>query len=196
MRIPWFCPCTYWQLIGLCWREDPQVHAQNSGVHFLLFSNLLHVEVSESVSLPPSLYPGKRSQDRSVNIAGCPGFVSRLGQEMFLYSTSSRPALEAHPTSYTMIQWVPGALCLRGWSGRGTKLTTHLHLVPVARMAELYLHSLLLLHGVVDWLSTETTLVYIFYASKLLKSHPGSLHDSVIFKHSLNPICYIYSIYI
>jgi hypothetical protein len=29
------------------------------------------------------------------------------------------------------------------WSGRGVKLTTHLHLVPRSRMLEIYLHSLL-----------------------------------------------------
>jgi hypothetical protein len=33
-------------------------------------------------------------------------------------------------------------------SGRGVKLTTHLHLVPRSRMVELYLHSLIRLHGV------------------------------------------------
>jgi hypothetical protein len=66
------------------------------------------MDVSESVSLHPSSYPGKGSQDSSVYIAGRPGFVFQLGQEMFLYSAASRPALGTHPTSYTMIQWVPG----------------------------------------------------------------------------------------
>jgi len=28
-----------------------------------------------------------------------------------------------------------------GWSSRGVKLTTHLHLVPSSRMRELFLHS-------------------------------------------------------
>jgi hypothetical protein len=37
----------------------------------------------------------------------------------------------------------------RGYSGRGVKLTTHIHLVPSSRKVELYLHSLLRLHGIV-----------------------------------------------
>jgi hypothetical protein len=32
---------------------------------------------------------------------------------------------------------------------RGVRLTTHLHLVPRSRLVELYLHSLICLHGVV-----------------------------------------------
>jgi hypothetical protein len=36
-----------------------------------------------------------------------------------------------------------------GVSGRGMKLTIHLHLEPRTRMVELYLHSLIRLHGVV-----------------------------------------------
>jgi hypothetical protein len=35
----------------------------------------------------------------------------------------------------------------REYSGRGVKLTTHLHLMPRSEMAELYLHSLSCLHG-------------------------------------------------
>jgi len=38
----------------------------------------------------------------------------------------------AHSTSY---HWVPVA-DLPGYSGRGVKLTTHLHLVPMLRMRE------------------------------------------------------------
>jgi hypothetical protein len=37
----------------------------------------------------------------------------------------------------------------RGWSGRGVKVTIHLHLVPRLRKMELYLHSHLCLHAVV-----------------------------------------------
>jgi hypothetical protein len=37
----------------------------------------------------------------------------------------------------------------RGKSDRGVKLTIHLHPVPKSRIVELYLHSLIRLHGVV-----------------------------------------------
>jgi hypothetical protein len=37
----------------------------------------------------------------------------------------------------------------RGYSGRGMKLTTDLHLVPRSRMVELYLYSPICLHGIV-----------------------------------------------
>jgi hypothetical protein len=33
------------------------------------------------------------------------------------------------------------------WSGRGLKLNTHLHLLPMSRMVELYFHSPICLHG-------------------------------------------------
>jgi hypothetical protein len=36
-----------------------------------------------------------------------------------------------------------------GSSGRGVKLTTHLHLAPRSRMVKLHLHSSIRLHGVV-----------------------------------------------
>jgi hypothetical protein len=39
--------------------------------------------------------------------AGRPGFDSRQGQEIFLYFTSSRPALGL---TQPPVQWVPGAL--------------------------------------------------------------------------------------
>jgi hypothetical protein len=35
------------------------------------------------------------------------------------------------------------------WSGWDMKLNTHHHLVPMSRMVELYLYSLICLHGVV-----------------------------------------------
>jgi hypothetical protein len=50
------------------------------------------------------------------------------GQEIFLFSTASTPALGTS-NEY------------RGLFPRGVKLTTHLHLVPRLRMVELYLHS-------------------------------------------------------
>jgi hypothetical protein len=51
----------------------------------------------------------------------------------------------AHPAFSPMCTGVLFA----GESGRGLKVTTHLHLVPRSRMVELYLNSLTLLHGVV-----------------------------------------------
>jgi hypothetical protein len=68
------------------------------------------------------------------------------------------------------IQWVPGALP-RGWSGRGVKLTSHVHLVPRSRMVELCLHSPICFHGIVlNELITGTTLSSFFFAFKLLNS--------------------------
>jgi hypothetical protein len=50
-----------------------------------------------------------------------------------------------------------------GVSGRGVKLTTHLHIVLKSRMVELNLHFPIRLHGVVlNYLSTGTTLPFIF----------------------------------
>jgi hypothetical protein len=73
------------------------------------------------------------------------GFNSQQGQAIFLYSTPSRPALRpTHPP----IQWVLRAVSL-GVNGWCMKLTTHLCLVPRSRMAELYLHSPICLHGIV-----------------------------------------------
>jgi hypothetical protein len=65
--------------------------------------------------------------------------------KIFLLSTMSRLALE--PTQ-PLIQWIPGALSLRvKW--QVLNLITHLYLVPRSRMVELYLHSLICLHGIV-----------------------------------------------
>jgi hypothetical protein len=62
--------------------------------------------------------------------AGRPGFDSRQRKEILLYFTASRPALG--PTQ-PPIQWVPESL-YPGSSGRGVKLTTHLHLVLILRI--------------------------------------------------------------
>jgi hypothetical protein len=51
----------------------------------------------------------------------------------------------AHPVSYPT---VPGFFARR-YSGRGVKLTTHLHLLPRSRIMKLYLHAPILFHGIV-----------------------------------------------
>jgi hypothetical protein len=46
-----------------------------------------------------------------------------------------------------------------GQRGLGVKLATHLYLLPMSRMVELYLHSLICLHGIAcNQLNTGTTL--------------------------------------
>jgi len=52
--------------------------------------------------------------------------LGRDNDEIFLFATVSRPALGP-------IQRVPGLLPRR-WSGRGVKLTTHLHLIRKLRI--------------------------------------------------------------
>jgi hypothetical protein len=71
--------------------------------------------------------------------AELPEFKFRQGVEISLFSTISKPSMDpAHPATYPM--------CARGtflWykSGRGLKVTTHFHLVPRSRFAELHKHS-------------------------------------------------------
>jgi hypothetical protein len=80
--------------------------------------------------------------------AGRQGFDSRQGQEIFLFSTASRPALG--PTQ-PPTQWVAGALSL-GVKRPGRE-------ADHSRMVELYLYSTMRLHVVVlNCLSTETAL--------------------------------------
>jgi hypothetical protein len=92
---------------------------------------------------------GPRSRDSSVSTAT--GYVldgqdSIPGRSKRFFSTTvPRPALGS---TQPPIQWVPGSLS-PGQSGRGVKLTTHLHLEPGSRMTELYFHSPTRLHGVV-----------------------------------------------
>jgi len=58
-------------------------------------------------------------------------FLAGTGKEFFLYTTASRTALG---TTKPPIPWVTGTLSLKGLSGWGVKLTTHLCLVPSLRM--------------------------------------------------------------
>jgi hypothetical protein len=62
----------------------------------------------------------------------------------------------AHPASYKM-----DSVCSfsKGKVAASLKLTTYLHLVPISRVVELYLHSTVRLHDVMlDELNTGTTL--------------------------------------
>jgi hypothetical protein len=75
------------------------------------------------------------SQCNSVNTvnrlhAGKLEFVPPARAIMVLFHIVPTPALGS---TQRPMQWVP-ALFPRGWSGRGVKFTTHLHLVPRLRM--------------------------------------------------------------
>jgi hypothetical protein len=63
-------------------------------------------------------------------------FDFRQRQKIFLFPNESIMALR--PTQ-PPIQWVSGTVS-PGISGKGVKLTTHLHLMPKLRMVELHLH--------------------------------------------------------
>jgi hypothetical protein len=75
--------------------------------------------------------------------------------------------------------WGPPTLLLKGYcglitrqeSGRGVKLTIHLHLVSRLRMMELYLHSSIGPNGVVlNYLNKVTTLSFPYYCVKRITS--------------------------
>jgi hypothetical protein len=95
-------------------------------------------------------------------------FRRRLG--IFLFNTASRTALG--PTQ-PPINWVPGALSW-GWSGRGVKLTIHLHLVPRSKNEWSYTSTPpIRLHGVVFSSSTGITLTFpIFGLEKVDRWNP------------------------
>jgi hypothetical protein len=71
------------------------------------------------------------------------GIKPRQGQDIFVYSTTSRLALQ--PTQ-PPTQWVLGALS-PGISGRVVNLTTHLHPVLRSRIVKLYLYFPIIIHG-------------------------------------------------
>jgi hypothetical protein len=77
---------------------------------------------------------------------GVLGFDSRRGLGIFLFTTESRTALG--PTQ-PPIQWIPGALSLE--VKRPGRETDHSppSIAEVKKCVELYLHSLIRLHGVV-----------------------------------------------
>jgi hypothetical protein len=76
--------------------------------------------------------------------AGRPGFDYRQGQGVLPFSTMSSSALG--PTQ-PPIQWELASIS-PGVKQPGVKLATYLHLVPISRMVELYLHSTICLHGI------------------------------------------------
>jgi hypothetical protein len=82
-------------------------------------------------------------------LAGLPGFDSRQGYEIFLYSTLSG----AHPSSYQM--GIGVLFLVVKW--QDVKLTTHLHLVPRSRMDGAIILVSLRLHGIVLNCITKTT---------------------------------------
>jgi hypothetical protein len=73
-------------------------------------------------------------------------FLHKYSVQDFFLLHIVQTVSEAHPASYPM-----GYLGLFPWgqSGRGVKLSTHLHLVPRSRMVELNLHSPIYLHSIV-----------------------------------------------
>jgi hypothetical protein len=74
-----------------------------------------------------------------------PWFPSRLRQKVFF--TTQRPdRLWSLPS---LIHNGYRGLFPRDYSGRGVKMTTHLHLVQRSRMVELYLHFFIRLRGIV-----------------------------------------------
>jgi hypothetical protein len=77
--------------------------------------------------------------------AGRRGVDYHYGQEMFLFSTASRPAQEP---PIALSNWYRVLFPLQ-LSGLGMKFTTHLHLVLSSRLVELYLHFPTFVRGVV-----------------------------------------------
>jgi hypothetical protein len=66
-------------------------------------------------------------------------------------------------------------------SGRGVKVTTHLHLVPRSRMVELYFHS-----PMSSWYSTylikhrDSVPFFTFYSPEILHGGTGEIHGGLI----------------
>jgi hypothetical protein len=100
------------------------------------FSKLSNLSAHPSVSREP----GKLSDGLR---AGGPEFDSRHGQEFCLFILASRMVLG--PTQ-PPVQLVLGPLSQES-SSRCGKWTSHLHLVSVSRMVELYLHAFIRLNG-------------------------------------------------
>jgi hypothetical protein len=112
-------------------------------------------------------YPSLRSRGSSVGTAmsyGLHGRGSIPGRARhFSQFHDVQIASEAHPASCPLD--TEGSFL--GGKATGMKVTTHLHLVLRSRIVELYLHSLIRLHGVVlNQLSIRTALSFTFYLPK------------------------------
>jgi hypothetical protein len=109
---------------------------------------------------------------------GVIGFDSRLGLGIFLFTTASRTALE--PTQ-PPIQWVPGALSLRVKWPRSQADHTPPSSAEVKECVEIYLHSLIRLHGVVKKKSQGQLYLYLhftlLYFILLCFAFPKLTHD-------------------
>jgi hypothetical protein len=136
---------------GRCysWRH----HTSSGGITFSCWSNpsflgiqYNHILSHASMSIPLFLAPWELREPSSYSDglrAGRPGDLVSIpgkGKRFFSFSTASKPALG--PTQ-PPTQWVPGD----GVKQPGRE--ADIHVMPRSRTAELYLHSLRSLHGVV-----------------------------------------------
>jgi hypothetical protein len=78
--------------------------------------------------------------------SGRQGFDFRQRKEFFSFLYRVKTGSEAHPGDYPL--GAEGSFP-EGKSAKGVKLTTRHHLVPRLRVVELYIHSPILLHGLV-----------------------------------------------
>jgi hypothetical protein len=136
----------------------------------------LKTDVTQRNCINPSPYCTwirRRNNVSTINKmwAGVRGFDSRQGLRIFLFTTASRTALA--PTQ-PPIQWVLGALSL-GESGRGVKLTTHLHLVPRSKNAWSYTSAPpIRFRGVVlSWKKAKRQLYFLPFTINKIKTQDG-----------------------
>jgi hypothetical protein len=89
--------------------------------------------------------PPKKRPKTWGSIPGKGRFDSWQGREIFLFSLTSRLALQPiqPPVKWVLVAVSPVV------KQQGCEMTTHLHLVLRLRMVELYLHSPIHLHGMV-----------------------------------------------
>jgi hypothetical protein len=85
--------------------------------------------------------------------------VLRLGQDQFQFLTEARD----FPVHSVKIGFCPAGtgLSCREYSSRNVKLITHLRLMTKLRMLELYLHSLIRLYGVLNYLIKRKDELYL-----------------------------------
>jgi hypothetical protein len=90
-----------------------------------------------------------RSRDNSVGVATGYGLdgPGSIPSRVKIYFSPQHPDRLWDPPSLLSNGY--GGLLSRRYSGQDMNLTTHFHVVPRSRMVEIYLHSLIRLHGVV-----------------------------------------------